>query len=80
VSALVAGTAARVATALMTVRATTAQNPPCQPVKWLSKALAGPPAIIARPSPLTTTPEARAVRSGVTRPIAVTAATAQNPA
>ncbi len=35
---------------------------------------------MARLRPLTTTPEARAVRSGVTRLIAVTAATAQYPA
>lgn len=63
-AARVAGTATRVSTAPTAVRATTAQNPPRQPVKWLISAPAGPPPTMAMLRPLTTTPEARAVRSG----------------
>ncbi|GGV76183.1 hypothetical protein GCM10010499_33400 [Streptomyces thermoviolaceus subsp. apingens] len=79
-AARVASAATPVASTPTAVRATTARKPPRQEVKWLSSAPAGPPATMATLSPLTTTTGARAVRSGVTRLIAVTAATAQNPA
>ena len=64
----------------MLVAATTAQNPPRQPVISLMKVPAGPPRIIAMVSPLTTTDRAFARRLAGASCTAVDAATAQKQA